>query len=149
MEQMNARNTVPEQLKLENQLCFPLYAAARAVVGKYGPHLKKLGLTYTQYIAMMVLWENDGIPVGELGEKLRLDSGTLTPLLKKLEKAGYITRSRSSEDERIVLISLTDEGRGLAGSAANIPQAVASCMPLTTEEAVTLYGLLYRIIDAV
>ena len=136
-----------DQLKLENQLCFPLYAAAKAVVASYTPHLKKLGLTYTQYIAMMVLWENDGIAVRELGEKLHLDSGTLTPLLKKLEKSGYVTRRRSDDDERIVVISLTDEGRALKNEAASVPGAVAECVPLTQEEALTLYSLLYKIID--
>ena len=136
-------------LKLENQLCFPLYAAARAVVGKYGPLLKELGLTYTQYIVMMVLWENDGISVSDLGGKLHLDSGTLTPLLKKLENIGYVTRNRSEKDERVVLVSLTDTGRGLKEKAAEVPGEVASCVPLTPEEAAALYGLLYKIIDNV
>ena len=143
------KNETYEQLKLENQLCFPLYAAARAVVGKYGPLLKDLGLTYTQYIVMMVLWENDGISVSDLGEKLHLDSGTLTPLLKKLESIGYVTRKRSEEDERVVLVSLTETGRGLKEKAAEVPGEVASCVPLTPEEAAALYGLLYKIIDNV
>ena len=143
------KNETYEQLKLENQLCFPLYAAARAVVGKYGPLLKELGLTYTQYIVMMVLWENDGISVSDLGGKLHLDSGTLTPLLKKLENIGYVTRKRSEEDERVVLVSLTDTGRGLKEKAAEVPGEVASCVPLTPEEAAALYGLLYKIIDNV
>ena len=138
-----------DALRLENQLCFPLYAAARAVVGKYGPLLKDLGLTYTQYIVMMVLWENDGVSVRSLGEKLHLDSGTLTPLLKKLESIGYVTRKRSEEDERVVLVSLTDTGRGLKEKAAEVPGEVASCVPLTPEEAAALYGLLYKIIDNV
>ena len=143
------KNETYEQLKLENQLCFPLYAAARAVVGKYGPLLKDLGLTYTQYIVMMVLWENDGVSVRSLGEKLHLDSGTLTPLLKKLENIGYVTRNRSEKDERVVLVSLTDTGRGLKEKAAEVPGEVASCVPLTPEEAAALYGLLYKIIDNV
>ena len=143
------KNETYEQLKLENQLCFPLYAAARAVVGKYGPLLKDLGLTYTQYIVMMVLWENDGVSVRSLGEKLHLDSGTLTPLLKKLENIGYVTRKRSEEDERVVLVSLTETGRGLKEKAAEVPGEVASCVPLTPEEAAALYGLLYKIIDNV
>ena len=143
------KNETYEQLKLENQLCFPLYAAARAVVGKYGPLLKDLGLTYTQYIVMMVLWENDGVSVRSLGEKLHLDSGTLTPLLKKLESIGYVTRKRSEEDERVVLVSLTETGRGLKEKAAEVPGEVASCVPLTPEEAAALYGLLYKIIDNV
>lgn len=143
------KNETYEQLKLENQLCFPLYAAARAVVGKYGPLLKELGLTYTQYIVMMVLWENDGVSVRSLGEKLHLDSGTLTPLLKKLENIGYVTRKRSEEDERVVLVSLTETGLGLKEKAAEVPGEVASCVPLTPEEAAALYGLLYKIIDNV
>ena len=143
------KNETYEQLKLENQLCFPLYAAARAVVGKYGPLLKELGLTYTQYIVMMVLWENDGVSVRSLGEKLHLDSGTLTPLLKKLENIGYVTRKRSEEDERVVRGSLTDMGRGQKEKAAEVPGEVASCVPLTPEEAAALYGLLYKIIDNV
>ena len=143
------KNETYEQLKLENQLCFPLYAAARAVVGKYGPLLKELGLTYTQYIVMMVLWENDGISVSDLGGKLHLDSGTLTPLLKKLENIGYVTRNRSKKDERVVLVSLTETGRGLKEKAAEVPGEVASCVPLTPEEAAALYGLLYKIIDNV
>ena len=143
------KNETYEQLKLENQLCFPLYAAARAVVGKYGPLLKELGLTYTQYIVMMVLWENEGVSVRSLGEKLHLDSGTLTPLLKKLENIGYVTRKRSEEDERVVLVSLTETGRGLKEKAAEVPGEVASCVPLTPEEAAALYGLLYKIIDNV
>ena len=102
-----------EAMKLENQLCFPLYAAARNVTGLYTPWLKPLGLTYTQYIVLLVLWEKDGISVTEIGEKLMLDNGTLSPLLKKLENAGYITRQRSREDERVVVIRLTESGRAL------------------------------------
>ena len=102
-----------EAMKLANQLCFPLYAAARNVTGLYTPWLKPLGLTYTQYIVFLVLWEEDGISVTEIGEKLMLDNGTLSPLLKKMEKAGYINRRRSSDDERVVMITLTEEGRAL------------------------------------
>ena len=97
-----------EAMKLANQLCFPLYAAARNVTGLYTPWLKPLGLTYTQYIVFLVLWEEDGISVTEIGEKLMLDNGTLSPLLKKMEKAGYINRRRSSDDERVVVITLTE-----------------------------------------
>ncbi|HAJ66108.1 MAG TPA: MarR family transcriptional regulator, partial [Clostridiales bacterium] len=96
-----------EALKLDNQLCFPLYAAARKVTGLYAPYLKELGLTYTQYIVLLVLWERDGLSLGEIGERLSLDSGTLTPLCKKLETAGLITRRRSEQDERSVRITLT------------------------------------------
>ena len=106
-----------EAMKLTNQLCFPLYAAARNVTGLYTPWLKPLGLTYTQYIVLLVLWEEDGISVTEIGEKLMLDNGTLSPLLKKMEKAGYINRRRSSDDERVVMITLTEEGRALQEKA--------------------------------
>ena len=102
-----------EMMKLDNQLCFPLYAAARNVTGLYTPYLKPLGLTYTQYITFLVLWEKDGIPVGEIGNRLMLDNGTLSPMLKKLEQAGYIERRRSAEDDRVVIVSLTQKGRDL------------------------------------
>ncbi|MBQ7473496.1 MAG: MarR family transcriptional regulator [Oscillospiraceae bacterium] len=137
-----------EALKLDNQLCFPLYAAARKVTGLYTPYLKELGLTYTQYIVLLVLWERDGLSLGEIGDKLCLDSGTLTPLCKKLETAGLIVRRRSEEDERSVRITLTDAGRALKERAAEIPQKVGSCLPLSPDEAVTLYALLHRILDA-
>lgn len=135
-----------EALRLDNQLCFPLYACARQVVNKYTPLLKPLGLTYTQYIAMMVLWEKDGITVGEIGKRLFLDNGTLTPLLKKLETQGYITRERSAEDERVVLVSLTDAGWELREKAKEIPFKVGDCVALEPEEAKTLYGLLYKLL---
>ena len=133
-------------LKLENQLCFPLYAAAREVVKGYHPYLSELDLTYTQYITLMVLWEHRKVSVKELGERLHLDSGTLTPLLKGLEKRGYITRRRSESDERVLLIELTEEGDALKDAAAEIPAKVGSCFKLTPEEAATLYKLLYKII---
>ena len=133
-------------LKLENQLCFPLYAAAREVVKGYHPYLAELDLTYTQYITLMVLWEHRKVSVKELGERLHLDSGTLTPLLKGLEKKGYITRRRSESDERVLLIELTEEGDALKDAAAEIPAKVGSCFKLTPEEAATLYKLLYKII---
>lgn len=135
-----------EALRLDNQLCFPLYACARQVVNKYTPLLKPLGLTYTQYIAMMVLWEKDGITVGEIGKRLFLDNGTLTPLLKKLETQGYITRERSADDERVVLVSLTDAGWELREKAKEIPFKVGGCVALEPEEARTLYGLLYKLL---
>ena len=106
-----------EAMKLENQLCFPLYAAARNVTGLYTPWLKPLGLTYTQYIVLLVLWEKDGISVTEIGERLKLDNGTLSPLLKKLEQAGYLSRQRSHEDERVVTIRLTEAGKDLQEKA--------------------------------
>ena len=136
-----------EALKLDNQLCFPLYAAARRIVNEYTPLLKPFGLTYTQYIAFMVLWEKDDITVGEMGARLHLDNGTITPLLKKLEQGGYITRSRSVSDERIVRISLTEEGRAMKDKVAEIPLKIGSCVNLTPEEGATLYRLLYKVID--
>ena len=136
-----------DQLKLDNQLCFPLYACARQITGAYTPYLKKLGITYTQYIVFMVLWEQDGIPVGTLGKRLHLDNGTLTPLLKKMESAGYVTRTRSREDERVVIVSLTDKGWAMRDQAADIPTQVGSCIQLDPDEAQTLYSLLYRIME--
>ncbi len=133
-------------LKLENQLCFPLYACSRSIVNMYTPFLKPLGLTYTQYIVFLVLWEQDGITVGELGAKLHLDNGTITPLLKKMQDKGYVTRQRSTSDERVVIVSLTDKGRALRTEAMRIPAEIGQCVPLTTEEADTLYELLYKIL---
>lgn len=138
-----------ELLKLENQLCFPLYAAARQVVSLYTPYLKELGLTYTQYIVFLVLWESDGIPVGELGRKLWLDNGTLTPLLKKLESAGYIIRSRDKADERVVIVTLTDEGRALKEKVKEIPLKVGACIRLDEKEATGMYALLYKLLGGV
>ncbi len=133
-------------LKLENQLCFPLYAASREVIRLYTPFLEELGLTYTQYIAMMALWEHTSMSVKELGEALSLDSGTLTPLLKKLEVQGFVTRERSSQDERVVTATLTEKGRALKERARPIPLKMARCLPLDEEEAKTLYGLLYKVL---
>ena len=136
-----------EALKLDNQLCFPLYAAARKVTGLYMPYLKELGLTYTQYIVLLVLWERDGLSLGEIGDRLNLDSGTLTPLCKKLEAAGLIARRRSEQDERSVRITLTEAGAALKERAAQIPLKVGSCLPLAPEEAVRLYALLHKILE--
>ena len=135
-----------EIMKLENQLCFPLYAAARQVISLYTPYLKELGLTYTQYIVFLVLWEKDGVTVGELGRRLYLDNGTLTPLLKKLEAAGYITRSRDNNDERVVTVTLTDEGRALKEQAKEIPLRIGECVCLEEQEAAELYKLLYNML---
>lgn len=135
-----------EVLKLENQLCFPIYACARKVVNLYTPYLKPLGLTYTQYLTLLVLWENDHQTVGDLCEKLYLDTGTLTPLLKKLETAGYITRTRQFNDERVVLISLTPEGKKLKKKALSIPEKVGSCIALQPKEAQALYQGLHKIL---
>ena len=135
-------------LKLENQLCFPLYAASREVIKRYHPYLSALDLTYTQYIAMMVLWEEKGLTAKELGKKLFLDSGTLTPVLKSLEGKGYVARSRSKADERVLEVRITDKGEQLREQAAAIPQAVAGCVKLDTEEALELYQLLYKVLEA-
>ena len=137
-----------EQLKLDNQLCFPLYACSRKIVNAYTPFLKPLGLTYTQYIVFMVLWEEEQINVGDLGRRLKLDAGTLTPLLKTLEKNGYVTRSRSKEDERITIISITKKGEELKEECKEVPMKVPSVMRvLEPEEAVTLHKLLHKILD--
>jgi len=140
-------NEIYDGLKLKNQLCFPLYACAKEVVRKYKPYLDELDLTYTQYIAMMVLWEEKTINVKALGKKLYLDSGTLTPLLKKLEKKGYITRERSKEDERSLNISITEKGESLKEKAVRVPQQVGSCINIEPEKAMTLYNTLYEILD--
>jgi len=133
-------------LKLENQLCFPLYAAARKVVNLYTPLLKPLGITYTQYLVFLVLWEQEGIAVGELGKKLHLDNGTLTPMLKKLEQDGFVVRSRSSTDERVVSVYLTPVGQELREKARDIPKRIAQCVKLPLEQASDLYRLLYQIL---
>ncbi|MBR2590873.1 MAG: MarR family transcriptional regulator [Clostridia bacterium] len=135
-----------EAMKLGNQLCFPLYAAARNVVNLYTPLLKPLGLTYTQYIVFLVLWEQDGLTVGEIGEKLMLDNGTLSPLLKKMQQAGYIERRRSEEDERVVKITLTEAGKNLQLKAKDIPLQAGSCVALPHEKARQLYTLLYELL---
>ncbi len=135
-----------EALRLDHQLCFPLYAAARRITGLYQPVLQPLGLTYTQYVTLLALWEQDGLSVSELGERLYLDSGTLTPLLKKLADRGLITRERAAEDERVVRIRLTEAGRALKASARDIPARVGACVPLSPEDAQALYALLYKIL---
>ena len=137
-----------EAMKLDNQLCFPLYAAARNVTGLYTPWLKPLELTYTQYIVLLVLWEKDGISVTEIGERLMLDNGTLSPLLKKLEQAGYVSRQRSREDERIVVITLTDAGKALQEKAKDVPRQVGGCIDLPPEKAQALYALLYELLNS-
>jgi len=139
-------NTNYDALKLENQLCFPLYAASREVIKRYHPYLSALDLTYTQYIAMMVLWEAKTLTVKELGKKLFLDSGTLTPVLKSLESKGYIVRSRSKEDERLLNVTITEKGAALREQAVSVPQSVAGCIKLGTEEAMQLYQLLYKVL---
>ena len=134
-------------LKIKNQLCFPLYASAREVVKRYTPFLDELGLTYTQYIVMMALWERKSLTVKELGRILFLDSGTLTPLLKKLEAKGLLTRRRPREDERNLIVTLSEVGERLREKAVEIPERMAHCLTLEPEEAETLYKLLYKILD--
>ncbi len=136
-----------EALKLENQLCFPLYAAARKVTGAYTPLLKPLGITYTQYIVLLVLWEKDGQTVGAIGDLLHLDNGTLTPLLKKMETEGIVTRLRSKEDERKVTIQLTEKGKALKKQVEEIPMKIGACIHLNQEDARSLYRILYQILD--
>ena len=135
-----------EAMKLDHQLCFPLYAAARNVINLYTPHLKPFGLTYTQYLVFLVLWEKDGIPVGEICEKLMLDNGTISPLLKKMQQAGYIEKTRSKDDDRVVAITLTKEGKALQKKMKDIPLQVGSCVSLEPEKAQTLYTLLYELL---
>ena len=136
-----------EAMKLANQLCFPLYAASRNVISLYTPWLKELDITYTQYIAFLVLWEKDGITVGELCDKLMLDNVTISPLLKKMQQAGYLTRNRSVEDDRVVVITLTEKGRALQEKAKDIPGKVAGCIDLPPEKAQVLYALLYELLE--
>ncbi len=137
-----------EQLLLKNQLCFPLYACSRKIVSGYTPYLSPLGLTYTQYVVLMVLWEHESMNVGQLGSALYLDAGTLTPLLKRLEKAGYVTRERSKEDERVTVISITPEGIALKEQCKDIPIKIASQISVLSEqEAGELYRLLYRFLE--
>lgn len=133
-------------LKLENQICFPLYAASRDVIKRYKPYLDDMGLTYTQYITMIVLWEEKTVTVKELGKRLYLDSGTLTPLLKKMEAKGLITRKRSFEDERNLIVTVTEEGERLKEMADGIPEKILACSEISLEEAVTLRALLLKIL---
>ena len=135
-----------EALKLENQLCFPLYACAREVVKKYKPFLDDIGLTYTQYVTMLVLWEKPEVTSKEIGERLHLDSGTLTPVIKKLADKGLVTRRRAPEDERNLVVALTDAGLALRDRAASIPGQMAGCVRLDPEDARTLYRILYQLL---
>ncbi|WP_448548186.1 MarR family winged helix-turn-helix transcriptional regulator [Thalassotalea fusca] len=136
-------------LSLASQVCFPLYSAANAVVRLYTPHLKKLDLTYPQYIAMMVLWEKKQVSVKQLGEQLGLDSGTLTPLLKRLESKGYIHRNRSQEDERVMVISLSSQGNDLQKEAVKIPQLLLCELPFSSEQRQQLKGLCEALLKAI
>ena len=135
-------------LKLKSQLCFPLYACSKEIIRRYKPFLDEVDLTYTQYITMMALWENKSMNVRELGLALFLDSGTLTPVLKKLENKGYLERNRSKEDERNLIVSVTEKGWKLREEALSIPQSMSSCVNLEPQEAAELYRLLYKILGA-
>ena len=135
-----------DKLKLENQLCFPIYAASREVIKLYRPLLEPLDLTYTQYITMMVIWEEKKLNVKQLGKRLFLDSGTLTPVLKSLEAKGYIRRYRSVEDERIVFVEVTDNGNMLKEKAVSVHDKMAEYVKLSDEETLQLYTLMYKLL---
>lgn len=134
-----------DPLKLENQLCFPLYVAAKEVVKKYRPLLEPLGLTYTQYIAMMVMWEHKSLTVGRMCELMCLDTGTITPMLKKMEAAGLVQRKRSKNDERSVIVTITPKGEALREKAADVPARMSQCVSLSQDEALTLLTLLKKL----
>ena len=136
---------VDEALKLSNQLCFPLYACSKELVRRYKPFLDELDLTYTQYLVMLVLWEQGSASVKELGAQLMLDSGTLTPLLKKLEERGLVSRVRSSTDERQLIVSLTKEGTALKDCASVVPLQIGSCIGLEPDEVIELLRLLRKV----
>ena len=136
-----------DALKLDNQLCFPLYAVSKEIVRRYTPFLNEIDLTYTQYIAMMVMWEHREMSVKELGKKLLLDSGTLTPLLKTLGKKELVTRVRSREDERFLVVSITDKGMKLREKAVDIPAKIGGCVQLSKEEAVLFYATLRKLLS--
>ena len=136
-------------LKLENQLCFPLYVCAKEIVRRYKPFLDEIDLTYTQYIAMMALWDKKKLNVKELGDMLFLDSGTLTPLLKKMEEKGLLTRTRSKEDERNLIVEITDEGEALKEEAKTIPERLGSCLSMSEADAGKLYEILHRFMGTI
>jgi len=138
-----------ESLKIENQLCFPLYACSKEIIRRYNPILEKLDLTYTQYIVMMVLWDKKEINVKSLGEKLYLDSGTLTPLLKKLEEKKYIKRVRDKKDERNLIIKITKQGESIKVKATDVPMEISKCVNLSPSEAKELYRILYKILNTI
>ena len=133
-------------LRLDQQICFPLYACARETIKLYTPFLDQLDLTYTQYIAMLVLWEKRSVTVKEMGEALYLDSGTLTPLLKKMEAKGLLTRRRSAEDERSLIVTLTEAGLALRERAVEVPSQMARCVNLEPEERQELCRLLNKLL---
>ncbi len=134
-------------LKLDNMLSFPLYACSKEVIKQYKPYLDRLDLTYTQYITMLALWEHQTLTVKDLGQYLYLDSGTLTPLLKKLESKGYITRKRSESDERNVIVRITKAGQQLQDEALSIPKHILASTTMDQEELKTLYHLLNKLLE--
>ncbi len=136
-----------DSLKLENQICFPLYACSKEIVRRYKPFLDEIDLTYTQYITMMVLWDKKQMNVKSLGEYLYLDSGTLTPVLKKLEAKKYLHRMRDKEDERNLCVTITQEGEMLKEKAAGIPEQISKCVRLSPDDAQELYRLLYQTLN--
>ena len=138
-----------EVLRLKNQLCFPIYLCSKEIQRRYTPYLNELNLTYTQYVVMMYFWEHGSSNVKAIGKALLLDPSTLTPLLKKLESKGYITRNRSEQDERNLIVELTDSGRELQDKAINIPAQIGRCLDLSEEEAVALYNILYKVLHNV
>lgn len=133
-----------DALKLGNQLYFPLYVCAKEIVKKYKPYLDEIDLTYTQYITMMAMWEHEELSVKELGEYLFLDSGTLTPVLKTLEKKGFLSRKRSSTDERMLVVTLSESGRDLRARAVEVPFKMQSCMSIDEKDAADLYRILHK-----
>lgn len=135
-----------EALKLKNQLCFPIYLCAKEIQRRYTPYLDRLNLTYTQYVVMMYFWEHGSSNVKAIGETLLLDPSTLTPLLKKLEAKGYLTRTRSKEDERNLIIELTESGEALKDQAVEIPAQMGKCLALSEDEATSLYKILYKVL---
>ena len=141
---MSVQENAYDCLKLNNQVCFPLYACSKELVRQYSPYLKQLGLTYTQYIVMMVMWEKESISSRELARLTHLDYGTLTPVLKRLENSNYLTRHRMKEDERLLLLQITAEGKKLKEKAVDIPPSIAKCTGLTMDEFETLYKLTYK-----
>lgn len=141
------KDTKFEALKLDNQLCFPLYACAKEVVRQYKPFLEEIDLTYTQYIAMMVMWEKKEMNVKALGERLYLDSGTLTPVLKKLEAKKLITRTRDKDDERSLVIAITQEGEELREKAVHVPEKISHCVKLNEQDQKDLYRILHTLLN--
>lgn len=137
-----------DPLKLENQICFPLYVCAKEVIRRYKPFLDELDLTYTQYITMMALWEHKSLNVKRMGEMLFLDSGTLTPVIKALEKKGYVSRSRSQEDERVVNVTLTEKGGNLRAEALSVPEKMSQCIDLPWNDAAALHRILHGLAES-